>query len=142
FQRASDQAATLGQFLDLIGYSVIDAGATLGELREVLLHGGGHTAAAFGELPAVVFDGFVDAGAGIGESLDVGVERSRHDVAGGFHAASEVGGTGFEHGGGRRDDVGHVCADLGLALIDHRRQRVLALGKGGGYLACAFDQSL
>ncbi|CDX54351.1 hypothetical protein MPL1032_190028 [Mesorhizobium plurifarium] len=80
----------------------------------------------------MVFDGFLDADTGIGQPLDVGIEGARHHMPGRFHATGEVGGAGFEHGGGRRDDVGHIGADLGLALIDHRRQRVLALGEGVG----------
>ena len=57
-----------------------------------------------------------------------------------FHAAGKVAGAGFQHGRGGGDDVGHVGADLRLALVDDGGQRVLAVVEGVGDVAGAVDQ--
>src|SRR5690606_17446638 len=82
------------------------------------------------------------ARAAVGEVRNVAVERTRHVMAGVLQAAGEVAGAGVEHGGGRHDDIGHLGADAGLALVDHAEQRFLALAERGGDFLGALDQRL
>ena len=137
-----DQGAAFRQLLHVLADRAVDRGAAFGEFLQVGVQGRGHAVAAFGELAAVVLDGLVDAGACLGEPLDVGVEGARHDVARGIEAAGEIAGARFEHGRGRIDDVGHLGADLGLALVDHGGKVLAAVGEGRGDLAGALDQRL
>ncbi len=142
FQRAGDQIAAFRQLLHLAGDGGVDLGTPVGELCEIGVHGGGHALAALGQLAAVGLDGFLDAGAGLREPCDIAVEGLRDRVARGLHAPGEVVGAGFQHGGGRGDDVGHVGADARLALVDHRQQGLLVGAEGVVDLAGAVDQRL
>ncbi len=141
-QRPRNHAAAFGQLLHLVGYGSVDLGAALGEPGKVFLHRRRHLVAAFGELHAVVLDGLFDARTGFRKPLDVGIEGARHRMARCFHAAGEIAGAGFEHGRSGRDDVGHVGADLGLALVDKGNKRIPAIRERAGNLAGALDQCL
>ena len=114
----------------MVAHSGFDALPAFGKFSEIGFKRGRHAVAAFRQFARMAFDRLVDAGPGFREPLDICVECLRNDVPGVFKAAGKVARASFEHGRGRQDNVRHLSADLGLALVNHVDEAVLALREG------------